>query len=263
MFHDAGELARTYPALAMHAMQFSSGEMMRFLGRKVNGNFLGEIRSEFKQRPEGILVKHRVGQNSVKMYNVPGVLRVETTLHDVKGFKVFRRNQNDPSGKQAWRPLRKGVADLHRRVQVSQACNDRYLDALAAVESSQPLGELVCDICKPVVWKGKRVRALRPWSTQDSELFRAVSRGEFSVNGFRNRDLQALLFRALPISAEEKRRRSARVSRLLRMLRAHHLIRKVSSTYRYVLTPKGRDVLAAVLITQRVSLEQLHRAAAA
>ena len=48
MFHDAGELARTYPALAMHAMQFSSGEMMRFLGRKVNGNFLGEIRSEFK-----------------------------------------------------------------------------------------------------------------------------------------------------------------------------------------------------------------------
>jgi hypothetical protein len=261
-FKEPSELARVYPALAMHAMRFTSGEVMRFLGRKVNGNFLGYIRSEFKQRPEGILVKHRVGANSVKMYNVPSVLRVETTLHDVKDFRVFRRKENDPMGEQAWRGLRKGVADLHRRARVSQASNERYLDALAAVDSSQPLGELVCGICKPVLWKGRRMRGLRPWSAEDSELFRAVSRGEFSVNGFRNRDLQGLLFRVQPSSVEEKRRRSGRVSRLLRMLRAHHLIRKVSSTYRYVLTPKGRDILAAVLITQQVSLEQLNRAAA-
>jgi hypothetical protein len=88
-------------------------------------------------------------------------------------------------------------------------------------------------------------RALRPWVQKDVELFRAVSHGEFSVNGFRNRDLQALLFKGTPGSQKEKQRRSGSVSRLLRMLRAHHLIQKVPSTYRYVLTQKGSQIMTA------------------
>ena len=46
------------------------------------------------------------------------------------------------------------------------------------------------------------------------------------------------------------------------MLRAHHLIKRVPSTYRYLLTPRGRDILSAILTTQRVTLEQLNQAAA-
>ncbi len=124
------------------------------------------------------------------------------------------------------------------------------------------MGKLVQSICKPTTYNGKRIRALRPWSADDLELFRAISRGEFSLNGFRNRDLQALLFPASPKSPQEKRRRSSRVTRLLRMLRAHRLIKKVPSTYRYVLTSRGRDILTAVLTTQRVTLDQLNKAAA-
>lgn len=263
LFEDPSELEGLYPMLAMHAMStFSSGEVMRFLGRKVSGHFQGKIQTEFKDRPEGIVVKHRVGKNSVKMYNAPGVLRVETTIQDAKDFKVYRRSQNDPSGECEWRPLRKSVADLYRRARICQASNERYLDGLAGVDTSKSLGELVQGICNSTRWKGRRIRALRPWWGEDLELFAAVSRGEFSVNGFRNRDLQACLYRGHPASEKDKRRRSARVSRLLRMLRAHHLIRKVSSTYRYVLTPKGREILSAVLTTQRVSLEQLHAVAA-
>ena len=56
------------------------------------------------------------------------------------------------------------------------------------------LGELIRDICEPTTYAGKRVRALRPWAEPDRALFTAINRGEFSVNGFRNRDLQALLF---------------------------------------------------------------------
>ena len=264
MFQKASDLAALYPALVVHAMQnFSSGDVMRFLGRKAHGCFEGAIISDFKDRPEGVRVKHRVKKNSIKTYNkAANLLRVETTMNDPGDFKVFRPKEGDSHGKAEWRSLRRGVADVYRRAQVSQASNDRYLDALAAVDTSTPLGELIRNICKPTTYRDKRVRALRPWSEQDLTLFGAINRGEFCVNGFRNRDLQSLLFDMATDSSEEKRRRSARISRLLRMLRAHHLIQKVPRTHRYLLTSRGRDVISAVLASQRVTLEQLNRLAA-
>lgn len=264
MFRKASDIAAIYPALVLHGIQtFSSGDVMRFLGRKVHGNFEGDITSDFKDRHEGIRIKHCVKKNSVKAYNKAGnLLRVETTMNDPDDFKVFRTKEGDPHGKAEWRTLRRGVADIYRRAQVSQASNERYLDALAAADTSTPLGELIRDICKPTTYNRKRVRSLRPWAEPDLALFRAVSRGEFCVNGFRNRDLQDLLFDRAPETPEEKRRRSARLSRLLRMLRAHHLIQKVPRTHRYVLTARGRDVICAVLASHRITLEQLNKLAA-
>lgn len=264
MFRQPSDLAAIYPPLVLHGMHtFSSGDVMRFLGRKVHGHFKGEIISDFKDRPEGVRIKHRVQNNSIKAYDKAGnVLRIETTLNDPKDFKVFRPREGNPPGKREWRPLRRGSADLHRRAQVSQASNERYLEALAAVDTSTPLGELIREICRPTTYRDKRVRALRPWAEPDLTLLRAINRGEFSVNGFRNRDLQALLFDQAPDTDQEKRRRSARVSRLLRMLRAHHLIQKVPRTHRYVLTAGGRDIISAVLAAQRITLEQLNKLAA-
>lgn len=187
---------------------------------------------------------------------------METTINNPYGLKVFRPREGDAQGRLAWRPMRKGIADLHRRAQRSQASNERYLDALASVNTSTPLGEMVRDICMPTTYNDKRVRALRPWSQEDTRLLQAVARGEFAVNGLRNRDLQGLLYDAPADSPEEKRRRSARVSRLLRMLRAHGLIKKVTATHRYVLTSKGSDIIHAILATQRVTLQQLQTATA-
>ena len=261
VFKSTSALASVYRRLVWHAMiNFSSPDVMRFLGRKVR---TAEVVTDFKDRPEGVRIKHRVGKNWIKLYDKFGiVLRSEFTMNDPEDFKVFRPKENDPGGECKWRQLRRGVADIHRRAQVSQAGIDRYLDALAAADTSIPLGDLLQGICAPTTWKGKRIRALRPWSQEDLELFKAVNRGEFSANGFRNRDLQALLFKGTPNSTKEKRRRNGRVTRLIRMLRAHHLIQKVNTTYRYILTPKGRQIIGAALTARRVTLEQLNRAAA-
>jgi hypothetical protein len=264
MFRSSSALAAIYPALVQHGITtFSSPDVMRFLGGKVHGAFQGEIVSDFKDRPEGIRIKHRVNRNSVKLYDKQGsVMRVETTINDPYGLKVFRPAEGDSNGKLSWRPMRKGIADLHRRAQLSQASNERYLDALSSVDTTTPLGEMVRSICQPASLNGKRVRALRPWSQEDTLLFRAITRGEFAVNGFRNRDLQGILYDAPAGSAQDKRRRSARVSRLLRMLRAHGLIKKVTATHRYVLTSKGSDILHAILATHNITLAQLQTATA-
>jgi hypothetical protein len=264
MFKDSASLAKIYPALVLHGItSFSSPDVMRFLGRKVHGAFEGEIISDFKNRPEGIRIKHRVGPNSVKLYDKQGsVLRAETTINGTYDFKVFRPAEGDPKGQKSWRPMRKGIADLGRRAQVSQASNSRYLDALASVDTTVPLITMVGKICRHTLWNDKRVRALRPWSEEDTQLFEIVNRGEFTVNGFRNRDIQNFLFDSKASTPEEKRRRSAHVSRLLRMLRAHGLIKKVNATHRYTLTTNGRDIITAILSTQKITLQQLRTAAA-
>jgi hypothetical protein len=266
MFRSAGELARMYPALVRGAMEhFSSPEVMRFLGKRVHGNFSGEVVSDMCQRPEGIRVKHRVKANSVKMYDKGGgrVLRIETTINDPSDFKVFRALEGNPAGEKAWRPLVRGIANMSRLAAVGQSSNDRYLNALAALDTDAPISTVVDRVCCAVDWEGRRVRALRPWSEDDRLLLKVISRGEFAVAGMRNRDLLPLLFPEVSqLPAEERRRYSARVTRKLRMLRAHGMIRKVTGTHRYVLTKGGAQTAMAILRYQQVSLAQLEKACA-
>jgi hypothetical protein len=154
--------------------------------------------------------------------------------------------------------MRRGVADLHRRAEISQKANERLLDALAQVDDSQSVEELTAGIQKHTCWSGRRVRGLRPWA-EDKELLAAVNHGEFLINGFRNRDLQALLYTAPANSQAERRRRSAAISRKLRLLRAHGLIQKVPRTHRYHVSGGGRVILLAVLTAARTSVSQLNQ----
>jgi len=269
MFRRPALLAGLYPRLIRHVMEnLGSRDVMRFLGRKVpdhggvNGSFAGEVVSDLRQRPEGIRVKHRVKRNSIKMYDKAGsILRVETTINDAPDLKVFRPKEGDARGKKEWRPMRKGVADLPRRAVVSQSANDRYLDSLAAVQQTTRLGSLLEKLCQPVRWKGQRVRALNPFSTDDARLLETVNRGEFSINGFRNRDLRVLLSRATPADPAEQRRQSAAVTRKLRLLRAHGLIRKVPKTHRYMLSKKGQTAITALLTARAADTAKLATAA--
>ncbi len=259
MFKSPKDLAAIYRPLVMHGITtFGSGDVMRYLGQKVHGLFAGEIVSDFKNRPEGICIHHRVGGNSVKMYDKQGsILRVETTINDPSGIKVFRRKQGDPDGERTMLPMRKSIVDLKRRTDVSQASNERYLDALASTDTDLSIGDLVQSVTKPARHRKRRVRGLRPWDPYDLRLFRAISRGEFAINGLRNRDLQDHLFDTPAADDDERRRRTAKVSRLIRMLRAHRLLRIVSRDRRYRVTEKGRDFLAAILGVQDVTPNKL------
>jgi hypothetical protein len=269
MFRSAAKLRALYPQLIAHGVRnLGSREVLRFLGRSVpahggvNRKFAGEVTTDLRERPEGMRIKHRVNANSIKMYDKQGsVLRVETTINDTRDFRIFRTEENRPRGRKGWRILRKGVADMHRRAQVSQAANDRYFESLAAVEKTTPLGELTQDLCRRVRWKGTHVRALQPLSAEDARLLEAVSRGEFVVNGFRNRDLRQILHGAAADSLTEKRQ-SAAVTRKLRLLRAHGLIRKVSHTHRYVLSAKGRLCITALLAARAADTNKLVTSAA-
>ena len=117
------------------------------------------------------------------------------------------------------------------------------------------------DVCRAVVRDGRRHRALNPWSEKDAALLAAVSRGEYTINGRRNRDVRRQLWAKVGTDKEE-RRRAAAVTRQLRLLRAHGLLRKVSGTHRYVVTEGGRKIITALLAARQADVEQLTALAA-
>lgn len=269
VFRQARDLRRLYPLFVHHAMtSFRSPDVLRFLGKKltgageVPGHVAAEVTSDLKRRAEGVRIKHRYNGNSVKLYDkaytpLGGVLRAEMTMDDPADFKVYRRREASPDAPKAWLRMRRGIADLHRRAEVSEKVNQRYLDALAGVDDSACLRELISPIEKPVTWNGKRVRALHPFEDQDRLLLQAIGRGEFLINGLRNRDLQAALYTAPAASQQESRRRSAAISRKLRLLRAHRLICKVPGTHRYQLTHRGRQFITAVMTASDATVSML------
>lgn len=268
VFRQAAVLRRLYPGLVHYGITtLGSTDVLRYLGRPVRldgevpKSFRGEVSSDLKWREEGVRIKHSVNGNSVKLYDkaftaVGSVLRAETTIHHGGEFRVYRRKEGDSQGKKSWRVLRGGVADLHRRAEISERAAERYLDALAGVDEQTTLQELLDRFGQPKQWKGRRVRALRPLG-DDRPLLEVIRRGEFTLNGFRNRDLQKFFFPEATQDLRQARRRSAWVSRKLRLLRAHGIIRKVSSTYRYQLTDTGRKAIAALLTALRSTIREL------
>jgi hypothetical protein len=270
MFRSPDNLEQLYPSLLRHAMMtFSSREVMRFLGRTrlpaaggVDVRFNGQVVSDLRRRPEGIRIKHRLNNNSIKMYDKQGsVLRIETTINDAHDLSVYRASESDPQGPKTWQRLRKGVVDLPRRAQISQAANTRYLAALADADAPTPLGKLADAVRSPVVRDGRRFRGLNPLSGPDAELAETVLRGEFQLNGFRNRDLRALLHPKTTCPAEQ-RRQSAQVGRLVRLFREHALIRKISGSHRYQTTAAGRRLLPAFIAARNASAQALQKLAA-
>ena len=264
VFTSAQDLQRIYAPLVRGAITaFSTRHVMRFLGKQFQSHFAGEVDSHYHERCEGLSIKHNVNRNSVKMYDKGGrILRVETTINNPGDITVYRRQEGEDSKTLARRALRKGVADIQRRTQVSQRANERYLDALSQFDTTASLAQLLTPITKRVKRNGTSWRGLRPWAASDTALLQSINHPEFFIAGFRNADLSAWLYPKDQTDLRTKRAASGRVSYRLRLLRAHGLIAKIPRTRQYRITSKGRQLCTAILLAQNATIQQLNPNAA-
>lgn len=169
-------------------MSFGTEQVLRFLGRPRGPHAADQVQTDRRRGEDGVRVKHWLNKNSLKFYDKGSVLRVETTINEPKDFRVWRGPENNPAGKKQWRILRRSVADLHRRAEVSQAATERLYGALSAVSVTRSLAEEAATVCQPVRAEGRRHRALNPLGEADAALLTVVNRGEYALKGLRNRD---------------------------------------------------------------------------
>jgi hypothetical protein len=271
VFRDPAVLAAWYPRWLRHGLStLSCRDALHYLGKHVPpqgyGTCHGEAKIDLRARPEGTRLKFWYGSNSLKLYDkeapVAGTLRLETTINDPSGYRVYRTKEGAPEdAPKSWQQLRKGVADLGRRAAVSQAANQRLAESLASVAETTPLGALLEPLSQPV-WdaQGRRARALNPTAGADGELLRGLAHGEFLLNGFRNRDLRQRLCPATT-DVRVQRQQAAAMTRRLALLRAHGLIVKVQKTHRYRLSAWGQRVTTALVAAYEADVNRLASAA--
>jgi hypothetical protein len=264
VFHTPAELARWYPHWLRHGIEtLQCKDVLRFLGKKVPpdsyGNCTGEAKIDLRERVEGARLKFWYGSNSLKIYDKEAhALRIETTINQPRGFKVYRTKENAaPEAAKSWQAMRKGVVDLPRRAEVSQAANNRLAESLATVAEPNTLGALLKPLGQPVIVAGRRrARALNPLTGADGTLLRLLGQGAYLLNGWRNRDVREALHGAgAPVA--ERRRQAAAVTRQLALLRAHGLIVRVAKTHRYHLSAAGRRVVTALLAAHASDVSRL------
>lgn len=257
IFVTPADLQAIYPRLLHHAIEhFQTGDLLRFLGRVVPGRFQGEAHSTLVHRPEGIRIRHWLDENSIKMYDKAGrLLRVEMTLNNPDRFKVLRRRPSD--GRLDWLPLRRGIADMRRRAALGRAAAARYLDALSVVGDPTPSHRLLDSVSQRVTRHGRPYRPLRPISPSEAPLFKTILHGEFALQGFQNRDLRRELYPDALADPGQRRHVAARITRWLRLLRAHRLIKKVTRTRYYRITDKGHRVMTTALRFRETDLALL------
>lgn len=264
MFRSGSYLDVLFPKLVQYGMRVSDcPAVLRYFGRRGEGAALGkapgEVQSDCRRRHEAVRIKHWVNGDSVKMYNKERcVLRVETTINKPRNFKAFRAPNDDKSKPASWQKMRKGVSDLHRRCEIGKNCNERYLNAMTAAQVESTLLEIAKHACNRLSRDGRTVRGLNPWNDQDFRLLTFLAKGEWNVNGFRNADLCRWLHpQADQLPRPERKRLSAKATRLIGLLRAHGLIQRVPRAHRYVLTKKGRTFANALVLAASLQAKQL------
>jgi hypothetical protein len=123
------------------------------------------------------------------------ILRIETTLNNPSEFKILTSSEN-AEGKVVcrWCPLRKGISNFWRYAEVAHGANARLIDALANAPLKGKATEALDRLCRSQSKAGQHVAAFNPVTPENVTLFKALLAGEFSINGFRNRDLQNELY---------------------------------------------------------------------
>ena len=249
LFASRSRLAQLYGRILDYAtVNFGAQYILTFLGRKLHGNFAGEVLTDSKKdRAPGARIKHRMKDNWLKMYDKFGqILRVETVINDPREFRVRRRRMRNGRPQMVWSPMNKGVANFYQFERVARTANERYLEALAVVDDPAPSYRQVERLAERKVLAQRSYAGFNPASSSDVRLFQAVLQGDHLLRGFHNRDIRRRLFPHVTCP-EVCRRLAAQVSRLLKRLHVRRLIARIPHTRRWRITQLGEQLLGAVV----------------
>jgi hypothetical protein len=220
------------------ACSVKADQVADFLGRKLDSRYPDEIATHFKTRSQGTCVKHSMGQVSIKMYDKLGrVLRIETTASDVTFFSHRREVEHRDGTSEVKRAkVKRTIYSLPALFDLMGAANHRYLEFISSLDDPSDGTRLLPKLAKAVRKKGRSWRGLNLCATFDHKILITLARGEWCIQGLRNRNLR-----------EHLGLNGRQISWIIKRLRMHKILKKAPRSYRYYLTKLGRRVVAAAL----------------
>jgi hypothetical protein len=128
--------------------------------------------------------------------------------------------------------VQKTIYSLPALRQLLTAANRRFLEFLSTIEVFPQWARQTRQAVAPVPHEDRPSPGFNFFDASDDELFHTIARGEFNASGLQNKTLRRCL----------SGKTSAQVSRLLKRLRLHELIRKLGRPHKYYLTQLGKQV---------------------
>jgi hypothetical protein len=252
IFYDPQELTYHMGHLLRHAfITGTSDRVLRYMGRPVLANGQPhwaadpDLTSRVSLYYDGARIRHWVDGNSLKLYNEQNMLRFEFTMNDPTKFKIHRTVEGSGSDEKKFRPMRKGIADIAVRTQICSSRIKNFTEQVASLEEDISIGELFSKVTKSITSKGKRYRGLDV-TGKDLALLKTVADPKFLVDAITNKHLQKVLGATSWANGLNGSSLSGRISRHLRLLRQHGLIKKLPKQHKYELTAKGRALTTAL-----------------
>jgi len=228
-------LQRIYSELVATAIHTVKPEnIATFLGHKLDPRYEGEVGNNYNVRIEGSRIKHTMGSVSIKMYDkFSKILRIETTSNDISFFKHFREVvHRDGTTSHEMAPLKKNIYSLSFLTDNLKASNKRYLQFISAFDNKEVGRKRLENVTSSKNENNRNYKGFNFFSIEDLLVLTAIVRGEFNINGFRNKNMQKLLgFNG------------GKISRLIKRLRVHGLIKKATDSYKYYLTKIGKETI--------------------
>ena len=236
VFKRQSDLEAIYERLTRTAIHtVKPDNIATFLGRKLNGNYQDEMGNRFNTRIEGTRIRHSMGPVSIKMYDkFHLILRIETTVVNVSFFKHYRQVEHrDGTSHMAWAEMKKTIYSLAPLQELLGAANRRYLEFVSAIEDDKAGTDKLNKISQTVKESDRSYRGFNFFDDGDQVLFETLARGEFNISGFQSKNLRRIL----------NQKTSGQISRLMKRLRAHGLVKKIGKTYKYYLTTLGKQAI--------------------
>ncbi|BBO83769.1 hypothetical protein DSCO28_43350 [Desulfosarcina ovata subsp. sediminis] len=171
-------------------------------------------------------------------------LRIETTANDVSFFKHYRtvEHRNGTTSKKLAQ-MKKGIYSIGALQKLLLDLNRRYLQFISDLTDPSAGVKKLEKVTTTVVENHRPYKGFNFFDNDDQEVFLAIASGEFTISGFQNKHLRQKI----------NSKNTSQISRILKRLRTHGLIKKVAKTYKYYLTRFGSRV-----ITMGLKLRELY-----
>jgi hypothetical protein len=245
VFKNQADLKVIYETLVRTAIHSVKPEnIASFLGQKLHGNYQGEMGNNFNTRIFGTRIKHQMGAIAIKMYDKFGlILRIETTVNDVSQFKFYREvQQRDGSTVHKLASMKKNIYSLFPLAGLLKAANRRYLEFISTFDDPSQGIKHLNKVTQTVTMDERNYKGFNFFSETDQRLFVILSRGEFNIYGFQNKSVAQFL----------PDKSSSTITRILKRLLSHGLIKRVKGTYKYYLTKLGKSVITTGLVVKNM-----------
>lgn len=213
--------------------------IVTFLGKKLDSKYQGEIGNNYNIRIEGSRIKHSMGKCSIKMYDkFSKILRIETTTNDVSFFKHYRKvEQRDGTIIKKYAPMKKNIYSLRPLKEIMNQSNVRYLEFVSTIETKRVERKRLIKFAQSKVKNNRNYKGFNLFDKNDLVILQAIIRAEFNIYGFQNKSLRKII----------RNFNTGKISRLLKRLQVHGLIKKIGKTYKYYLTKLGKKVIITAM----------------